>query len=126
MTVADIKTALVTDSMRAAGMPEGPSVLGKYDNGLPVIVEDGVAKLLDHTAFAGSVATCDRLVRTMRDLAEIPLYDAVYMMTKSPSDIMGFADRGVLEPGKRADIAIFDENITVSRTIVAGETIHSA
>ena len=120
------KTALVTDSMRAAGMPEGESVLGKYDNGLPVIVENGVAKLTDRTAFAGSVATCDRLVRTMRDLAEIPLHDAVYMMTKSPSDIMGFTDRGVLEPGKRADIVIFDENITVSRTIVNGETIHTA
>ncbi|MBE6711127.1 MAG: N-acetylglucosamine-6-phosphate deacetylase [Ruminococcaceae bacterium] len=120
------KTALVTDSMRAAGMPEGESVLGKWDNGLPVIVEDGVAKLLDRTAFAGSVATCDRLVRTMRDLAEIPLHDAVYMMTKSPADIMNFDDRGVLEPGKRADIVLFDETVNVSRTIVAGETIFSA
>lgn len=120
------KTALVTDSIRAAGMPEGESVLGKFDNGLPVIVEDGVAKLLDRSAFAGSVATCDRLVRTMRDLAEIPLHDAVYMMTKSPADIMGFTDRGILEPGKRADIVIFDENVSVKRTIVTGETIHRA
>lgn len=120
------KTALVTDSIRAAGMPEGESVLGKFDNGLPVIVEDGVAKLLDRSAFAGSVATCDRLVRTMRDLAEIPLCDAVYMMTKSPADIMGFTDRGILEPGKRADMVIFDENVNVKRTIVAGETIFRA
>ncbi len=120
------KTALVTDSMRAAGMPEGESVLGRFDNGLPVIVEDGVAKLPDRTAFAGSVATCDRLVRTMRDLAEIPMHDAVYMMTKSPADIMGFTDRGSLEAGKRADIVIFDENVNVKRTISAGDTIFSA
>ncbi|MGN1346671.1 MAG: N-acetylglucosamine-6-phosphate deacetylase [Eubacteriales bacterium] len=117
------KTALVTDSIRAAGMPEGKSVLGRLDNGLPVIVEDGVAKLPDRTAFAGSVATCDRLVRTMRDLAEIPLHDAVYMMTKAPADIMGFTDRGALEPGRRADLVLFDEAINVRRTIVAGETI---
>ncbi len=120
------RIALVTDSIRAAGMPEGPSVLGKIDNGLPVIVEDGVAKLLDRSAFAGSVATCDRLVRTMRDLADIPVWDAVYMMTVTPAKIMGFADRGVLEPGKRADIVIFDGDIRVKRTIVAGETIFRA
>jgi len=50
----------------------------------------------------------------------------VYMMTKSPADIMNFDDRGVLEPGKRADIVLFDETVNVSRTIVAGETIFSA
>ncbi len=120
------KIALVTDSIRAAGMPEGPSVLGKFDNGLPVIVEDGVAKLLDRSAFAGSVATCDRLVRTMRELAEIPLWDAVYMMTVTPARIMGFADRGELAPDKRADIVIFDEDIDVKETIVAGESIFRA
>lgn len=120
------KTALVTDSIRAAGMPEGKSVLGRFDNGLPVLVEDGVAKLPDRSAFAGSVATCDRLVRTMRGLAEIPLHDAVYMMTKAPADIMGFTDRGELAPGCRADIVIFDDDIKIQRTIVGGETIYSA
>ena len=119
------RIALITDSMRAAGQNTTHSFLGSMSDPLPVIVEDGVAKLLDRTAFAGSVATCDRLVRTMRDLAEIPLHDAVYMMTKSPADIMGFDDRGVLEAGKRADIVLFDETVNVSRTIAAGETIFS-
>jgi N-acetylglucosamine-6-phosphate deacetylase len=45
------KTALITDAMRAAGMPEGESILGNIDNGLKVIVEDGVAKLPDRSFF---------------------------------------------------------------------------
>src|SRR6185436_11904362 len=59
------RTALITDAMRAAGMPAGESVLGNKDSGLKAIVEDGVAKLPDRTSFAGSVATADRLVRTV-------------------------------------------------------------
>src|SRR3546814_902098 len=51
------KTALITDAMRAAGMPPGESVLGSLHDGLKVIVEDDVAKLPDRSAFAGSVAT---------------------------------------------------------------------
>ena len=58
------RTALITDAMRAAGMPPGESILGSLHNGLKVIVEDEVAKLPDRSSFAGSVATADRLVRT--------------------------------------------------------------
>src|SRR4029077_7967906 len=49
------RIALITDAMRAAGMPEGESILGDVENGLKVIVEDGVAKLPDRSSFAGSV-----------------------------------------------------------------------
>lgn len=57
------RIALITDSMRGAGMPEGESVLGNLNTGLKVIIEEGVAKLPDRPSFAGSVATTDRLVR---------------------------------------------------------------
>src|ERR1700761_6358521 len=70
------RTALITDAIRAAGMPEGPSILGSLRDGLAVIVEEGVAKLPDRSSFAGSVATADRCVRTMVQ-AGIPLRDAV-------------------------------------------------
>ena len=70
-------TALITDAMRAAGMPEGDSILGHKEHGLRVLVEDGVAKLPDRTAFAGSVSTADRLVRTMIQMAEIPLIETI-------------------------------------------------
>lgn len=115
-------TALITDSMRAAGMPEGESILGARSTGMPVIVEDGVAKLPDRSAFAGSVATADRCVRTMHRLAEVPMADAVKMMTLTPARIMGIDGRkGSLEPGKDADILIFNDNVDIQRVIIGGE-----
>lgn len=118
------RTALVTDSMRGAGMPDGESVIGSREGGLRVILEDGVAKLPDRSAFAGSVATMDRLVRNMINLANATVTDAVKMATETPSRIMGLTDRGTLDEGKRADIVIFDDDIRVSRTIVGGRTVY--
>jgi len=120
------RIALITDAMRAAGMPEGESVLGNLQTGLKVIVEGGVAKLPDLSAFAGSVATTDRLVRTMINEAEIPLQDAIKMISQTPARIMGIADKkGSLEKGKDADIVIFDEQINVTMTIVNGSIKYS-
>lgn len=118
------RISLVTDSMRAAGMPEGQSILGGLADGQPVIVEDGVAKLLDRSAFAGSVATADRLVRTMVREAGCSIPEAVRMMTENPARVMGIARRkGSILPGKDADIVIFDDDINVQKTIIAGKTI---
>jgi len=118
--------ALVTDSIRAAGMPEGPSVIGRIDNGMEIIVEDGVAKLLDRTAFAGSVATFDRLVRNMITMAEVPLTDAIKMASRTPARILGLATKGELEVGYDADIVIFDGDVNVKRTVIGGRTVFSA
>ena len=121
------KTALITDAMRAAGMPEGESVLGPLKTGLKVIVEDGVAKLPDRTSFAGSVATADRLVRTMIQIADVSLLDAVRMITVTPARIMGVENRkGSLVTGKDADIVIFDENIKIDKTIIGGRIVYDA
>ncbi len=117
------RLALITDSMRGAGMPDGESILGSLRDGQPCIIEDGVAKLPDRSAFAGSVATADRLVRNMHTLAGASMLDAVKMMTMTPAKIMGMRDRGMLTPGYRGDIVLFDRTVHVSRTIVAGETV---
>ncbi|MEV4883971.1 N-acetylglucosamine-6-phosphate deacetylase [Chitinophaga ginsengisegetis] len=119
------RTALITDAMRAAAMPEGPSVLGSLKDGLNVLVEDGVAKLPDRSAFAGSVATADRLVRNMIELAEIPLRDAVRMMSETPASILHIQDRkGTLVKGKDADLVIFDDGINIDTTIVNGNIVY--
>jgi N-acetylglucosamine-6-phosphate deacetylase len=119
------KIALVTDSMRGAGMPEGDSILGSLNNGQRVIIEDGIAKMPDRMAFAGSVATADRLVRNMVNLAEVPLPEAVRMMTLTPATIIGVSDKkGSLEPGKDADIVMFDDNINVCMTIIGGRKVY--
>lgn len=121
----DSRVALVTDSMRAAGMPEGPSVLGGLSDGQDVIVEDGVAKLPDRSAFAGSVATADRLVRTMVTMGGCSIPQAVKMITENPAKIMGISDRkGSIAPGKDADIVIFDDGVNIGRTIVNGNVIY--
>jgi N-acetylglucosamine-6-phosphate deacetylase len=115
------RICLVTDSMRAAGMPEGSYILGPRDTGLVTVVEDGVAKMPDRSCFAGSVATADRLVRTMRDLAGVPLYEAVRMATQTPAVLLGLAGvKGSLEPGMDADLAIFDEAIQIYAVMAGG------
>jgi len=119
------RTALITDAMRAAGMPPGESVLGNINEGLKVIVEQGVAKLPDRSAFAGSVATADRLVRTMITQAGISLLEAVQMMTSTPASILGILDRkGSLVAGKDADLLIFDEDIQIQMTMIKGQIVY--
>ena len=121
----DEKVVLVTDSMRAAGMPEGPSLLGGLESGQPVIVEEGVAKLADRSAFAGSVATADLLVRTMVQLADCSMSNAVRMLTENPARVMGISDRkGSLKKGLDADVVIFDENVKILKTIIDGKIIY--
>lgn len=121
------KTALITDAMRAAGMPPGESILGSLKNGMPVIVEDNVAKLPDRSAFAGSVATFDRLVANMVRLAEVPLIDAVKMASLTPAKIIKLDDsKGSLTAGKDADVVIFDEGVNIDTTIVKGNIIYSS
>ena len=115
------RICLVTDSMRAAGMPDGKYVLGNKDNGLDVIVEDEVAKIPDRSSFAGSVATADRLVRTFFQLTDIPLYQVVKMMSYNPAKLLKIdSQKGSISVGKDADLIIFDHNISVDFVMVNG------
>ena len=119
------RTALITDAMRAAGMPPGESVLGNIQHGLKVIVEDGVAKLPDRSAFAGSVATADQLVRTMIRQAGVSLPEAIRMITATPASILGILEKkGTLAPGKDADIVLFDDDIRIHSTFVKGKLVY--
>ena len=119
------RIALITDAMRAAGTDETASILGSVEHGTKVIVEDGVAKLPDRTAFAGSVATADRLVRTMMTMADAPLIDAIKMITGTPARILGISHKkGSLAAGKDADIVIFDDDINIETTIIKGRVVY--
>lgn len=119
------KMVLITDAMRAAGTNDTMSILGSYDDGIEVLVEDGVAKLKDRTAFAGSVATTDRLVRTMLKLGNIPLTEIIRMMTLNPARVMKVEqEKGSIEIGKDADIVIFDNNIQIQYTMVKGNMVY--
>ena len=119
------KIILVTDSMRAAGMGEGIFRFGSRANGYDVVVEDGVVKLMDRTAFAGSVATTDRLVRTMVKMAGVPVEKAVRMITENPARAMNIdGEYGVIEKGRAADITVFDDDINIKCTFVDGRCVY--
>ncbi|ERJ58130.1 N-acetylglucosamine-6-phosphate deacetylase [Sphingobacterium paucimobilis] len=121
------RIALVTDAMRGAAMPEGLSVLGRQEDGLQVLIEEGVAKLPDRSAFAGSVSTANRLVRNYMQLADISLVEAVRMMTETPARIMGVdSTKGSLARHKDADVVVFDSDIQVYMTIVEGDVRYIA
>ena len=115
------RIALISDSMRAAGQNVTKSYLGSMNDPLPVIIEDGVAKLEDRSAFAGSIATADRLIRNMVNVG-VPLYSAVKMMTVNPIRMMGLdVKKGALLEGYDADICVFDKDINIKKVFCKGK-----
>ena len=116
---------LVSDSMRGAGLPEGTEcMLGAKDTGTLVVVEKGVAWMPDRQAFAGSVATYDRLIRTAVNYADLPLTDVIKMATKTPAAVMKLQDKGELKPGFDADVTLFDKDVQVQLTMVEGKIVY--
>ena len=116
------RICLITDATRGAGAEEGAEVmLGRADCGTLAIVEDGVAKLPDRQAFAGSVATTDRLVRTVRELVGLPIWEISKMMSATPARVMGYTDRGSIKTGLRADLVLLNANYTVQKVFLNGE-----
>ncbi len=116
--------SLITDALFPAGadLPDG-SVL-KQANGMETILEDGVMKMPHRQAFAGSIATMDRLVRNMVNLAGVSLWDAVTMATATPAKVAGLDDRkGYLKPGFDADIVLLDKDLQVQKVFARGQEI---
>ena len=110
----------VTDATRGGCLPDGAEKeLGVTD----FIIEDGVAKLPDRSAFAGSVCTANRLVRNMRNMAGVTLPEAVRMMTANPARVAGLEGRGVLRAGAYADLTVFDGDLDVKMTVVNGNVV---
>lgn len=115
--------SLVTDAMSASA-PVGADAADRVFDPR-TIVEDGVCKMADRSALAGSIATFDRLIRTMVQQADIPLVDAVRMASDTPACILGIEDRkGALTEGKDADIIVFDDDIHIHYTIISGNLLH--
>lgn len=116
------RLCLVTDAMRAAGQTEGESTLGSLKNGQRVIIEDGVAKMPDRSAFAGSVCTADRLVRNAIQLGGATMADAIKMMTETPARVLGLSDQtGIVAVGRAADLVAFDQDIRVRMVMTDGQ-----
>lgn len=114
------RISLITDAMSAAACTEASDCM--LDS--RVIIDDGVCKLADRSALAGSIATGDRLIRTLVERAEIPLHDAIRMASESPARLMGILDRkGTLEKGKDADIIFLNDRFETQATFTEGERL---
>ena len=112
------RMALITDSLAYAASEGDVSAEPR------VIMEDGVCKLADRSALAGSIATMDTLIRTCIQKANIPMEDAFRMASETPAKIMGVFDRkGSIEEGKDADIIVFDKDINLTYVMQMGNEV---
>ena len=113
------RVMLVSDSLSLAGtdVKYGKLVDTEF------VIEDGVCRLLDRSAFAGSIATGDRLVRVVAREAGFPMWEAVKMASAIPAEALRLKDRGELAVGKSADLLLFDDQVQISRIWVQGVEI---
>ncbi len=112
------RVILITDSLEIAGTDITEGVMA----GTAFIVEDGVCKLRDRSAFAGSVATADKLIRFITRECGVSISDAVKMMTETPAALLGI-NKGKLDTGYDADLIVFDDEINIEAVFVGGEKV---
>ena len=114
---------LVTDAIRGMGLPEGTTWQNAEGEDQQCVITDGVAKLPRLGCFAGSIASSDRLIRTMVKEVGLPLPIAVSMLTKNPADMLGLTQKGQLITGFDADIVLLNENLAAGAVILGGNII---
>ena len=114
------KYTLITDAMRAKGMPDGKSELG----GQEVFVNNGKARLADGT-LAGSVLKMNVAVKNLVEKAGVPFTDAIDFATYNPAKNIGVLnERGTIEVGKRADLTVLNSDFEVLYTLVNGKIVY--
>ena len=106
----------VTDAA-IAGAGAGPLTFW----GMECLVEDGVCMLADRSAFAGSVTTQDRELKVLAEEADIPLTDAVKMLSLTPAKAVGLKGIGRIAEGFAADLNLLDDKLDVVETYIDGK-----
>lgn len=113
------RIALITDSLALAGTDDKHGFMQDTE----YIIEDEVCKLMDRSAFTGSIATADRLVRVAAREAGIHLLDAIKMITSTPAKIMSLENKGHIASNMNADLVVFDENISIKHVFAKGTLV---
>ena len=113
-----------SDSMRGAGMPDGLSVIGPRSDGIACIIEDGVAKVMDKSCFAGSIATGDVLARTLINIVGLSLPEMSRILSLQPANLIGMGNEiGSICVGKKADLVILDKEMNVIDVFINGKRL---
>ncbi len=113
------RVVFVTDAMSAAGGEDGSYLLGD----LEVLVTDGVARLVEGGAIAGSTLTLDKAVAFAVQQAGFSLADALAAVTSTPAGMLGTHDRGRLAQGLRADLCHLDDDLRLTAVWAGGEPV---
>ena len=117
------RVVAITDSIQAAGLPDGHYKLGVND----VVVVDGDAKLASNGVRAGSTLSQDTALRNIMAFTGHPAEDVLPLLSENPARLMGIFDRkGSIEAGKDADLVVLDDAWQVRRTVVGGQTVFQA
>ena len=112
------KVVAITDSIMAAGLPDGNYKLGVND----VVVVDGDAKLADTGVRAGSTLTQDTALRNLLSFTKRPVEEIIPMLSENPAKLLGiFESKGSIDNGKKADIVILNDEYQVCDVFVAGK-----
>ena len=115
------RLALGTDCNRALDMPDGPYRFGPADGGEPITRRDGVGVMPDGKALASGVMGMGHMVRTFRQLTDLPLEVVLSMASLTPARIAGWdLEIGSITQGKRADLVVLDRELQVKEVFVAG------
>ncbi|MDY4692939.1 MAG: N-acetylglucosamine-6-phosphate deacetylase [Blautia sp.] len=116
------KVIAITDSIMAAGLPDGEYMLGVNE----VVVKDGDAKLKYGGSRAGSTLTTGQALKNIISFTGKSLEEVLPLLTANPARMLGVYDRiGSLDPGKDADIVILDKTYSVVDTFVKGRKIQA-
>ncbi|MBQ7368801.1 MAG: N-acetylglucosamine-6-phosphate deacetylase [Clostridia bacterium] len=116
------KLTLITDAMRAKGLPDGESELG----GQKVFVKDGEARLADGT-LAGSVLKMNKAIQNFVEKVGVPFTQAVDCATINPAKNLSIDNEvGSIKVGKRADFTVINDKYDVLLTVRDGEIIYQA
>ena len=114
------KLCLITDCIRAGGMPDGDYTLG----GQPVHKE-GIKCLMPDGTIAGSVLKLNEAVRNLFENSDLTICQAVNCASLNPAKAVGEDKNiGSIAVGKRADMIIMDENFNILATILGGEKVY--
>lgn len=119
------KINLTSDAMRVAGQSNvTESYLGDICPENRVIIDDNVAKLPDKSSYAGSIATGDLMLKNAVINYNIPVIDAVNMLATTPAKIIGANKKGSIETKKDCDVVIWNDDFSIFKVIVGGETVN--